>query len=100
MAFLVLSISQIFHAFNVQSNTISIFSKQNQFNKFIPILSFAALLIIILMLVIGVFGGQNAAEVVGIYPITPIAFVIAFALALSIIPFIEGYKFIVRKISK
>jgi Ca2+-transporting ATPase len=63
MAFLVISISQVFHSFNQQSDSISIFSKENQFNKLLPLLSGVAFVIVIILAMISMYG--NATKVLG-----------------------------------
>jgi magnesium-transporting ATPase (P-type) len=63
MAFLTIAISQTFHALNMRSNTISIFSKANQRNLLLPILMGASILVIVILAMISMYA--NAAPILG-----------------------------------
>jgi magnesium-transporting ATPase (P-type) len=63
MAFLTIAISQTFHALNMRSNTISIFSKENQKNLLLPLLMGASILVIIILAMISMYA--NAAPILG-----------------------------------
>jgi Ca2+-transporting ATPase len=66
IAFLTLSLVQVFHTFNMQSNFVSIFSKENQFNKLVPILTGSSILVIAAFVVVGLVGGPVASQTLGI----------------------------------
>jgi len=97
-AFLTLSISQILHTFNMQSNTISIFSKQNQFNKYIPLFSLIALAIVALMVVLSVSCGSIVSKTLGIGHISGYQWAIAICLPVTIVFYGEIYKAIYRRV--
>lgn len=94
MAFLTLSLTETFHAFNVRSLNHSIFTikKQNKFLWGANALAF--------VLTVGVVVIPPIASVFGFTPVGAIDFVIALALSLSIIVFVEAQKWIMKLIQK
>ncbi|MDR0752913.1 MAG: cation-translocating P-type ATPase [Mycoplasmataceae bacterium] len=98
IAFITLSFSQTVHAFNMQSNSISMFSKQNKFNKWIPILSFSSLFIVVIMVFISKTGGKITEAILGIdTEFDWWVWVVMILISLSIIPFLELLKFFERR---
>ncbi|MDR2653792.1 MAG: cation transporting ATPase C-terminal domain-containing protein, partial [Mycoplasmataceae bacterium] len=98
IAFVTLSFSQTVHAFNMQSNTVSMFSRQNKFNKWIPILSLSSLLIVVCMIIAAYYGGSITSTILGIdtdfaWWVWPIIIVFG----ITIIPFLEVLKFFERR---
>ncbi|GMO13787.1 MAG: cation-translocating P-type ATPase [Mycoplasmoidaceae bacterium] len=100
MAFLVMAISQSLHAFNQQSNTISIFTKKNKQNKWLYISVGISLLIIIALIFTGVYGGDKVQHLLGISKFTGIELVIIISLSVFIIPLGEIAKCFERKLTK
>lgn len=90
MAFLTLSMTEVFHSFNARSIEYSIFSIKNQ-NKFLW--GAFALSLVLTAFIIFVPGVNTA---FGFASIDFQEYVIAMALAFAIIPFVEIYKIIYR----
>jgi magnesium-transporting ATPase (P-type) len=59
MAFLTIAISQALHALTMRSNTICIFSKQNERNFLLPILMCVAILIVLILAMISMYANAN-----------------------------------------
>lgn len=94
MAFLTLSMAEIFHSFNVRSLNRSIFSIRKQ-NKFLLLAMVTSL-----VLTTAVIYVPFLANAFGFESISLSEYFIAMALALSIIPIVEIEKLIKRKIKK
>jgi Ca2+-transporting ATPase len=60
MAFLTIAISQTFHSLNMRSNTISIFSKDNQKNLLLPLLMSTSIILIVILAMISMYGHGNS----------------------------------------
>jgi len=94
MAFLTLSMVEIFHSFNMRSRRISIFKMPHQ-NKYLWLAMLASWVgttaVIYVPFLSNAFGFQS---------IQLIEYVIAIALAVSIIPIMEVVKFVQRRIGK
>ena len=94
MAFLTLSMVEMFHSFNMRSRRKSVFSLPTQ-NKWLW-LSFAASLILTYL----VIETDALSSAFGFAEISMYEYGIAMALAFSIIPIIEIYKAIMRAVEK
>lgn len=93
MAFLTLGFIQLAHAYNTKSVFKSLFSVKPFGNK---MLNYATLLSLGLMLIVAFVPGLNT--IFGIYDMTGQQWLIIILAALSIIPFVEIVKFILRKV--
>ena len=94
MAFITLSMVEIFHSFNMRSRRASIFSMKTQ-NKWLW--GAAALALALTVVPVEV---DFLAEVFGFMPLPVHALLTALGLAFLIIPIMEVYKAIMRKIEK
>ncbi len=94
MAFITLSMVEIFHSFNMRSRRASIFSMKTQ-NKWLW--GAAALALALTVVPVEV---DFLAEVFGFMPLPVHALLTALGLAFLIIPIMEIYKAIMRKIEK
>ncbi len=94
MAFITLSMVEIFHSFNMRSRRASLFSMRRQ-NKW---LWGAALLALVLTVVVVEF--DPLAEVFGFMTLRLDALAVALALAFLIIPLMEVYKAIMRAVER
>ena len=94
MAFITLSMVEIFHSFNMRSRRASIFSMKTQ-NKWLW--GAAALAVVLTVVPVEV---DFLAEVFGFMTLDPIALFTALGLAFLIIPLMEIYKAIMRSIEK
>lgn len=94
MAFITLSMVEIFHSFNMRSRRASIFSMKTQ-NKWLW--GAAALALALTVVPVEV---DFLAEVFGFMPLPSHALLTALGLAFLIIPIMEVYKAIMRKVEK
>lgn len=94
MAFITLSMVEIFHSFNMRSRRASIFSMKTQ-NKWLWGAAALALALTVVPVEI-----DFLAEVFGFMPLPVHALLTALGLAFLIIPIMEVYKAIMRKIEK
>ena len=94
MAFITLSMVEIFHSFNMRSRRVSIFSMKKQ-NKWLW--GAAALALVLTVVPVEV---DFLAEVFGFMPLPVHALLTALGLAFLIIPIMEVYKAIMRKVEK
>ncbi len=94
MAFLTLSMSEIFHSFNMRSRRESIFRMKNQ-NKFL----LGAMVLSLLLSTIVIYV-PFLADAFDFAPISAAEYAVAMALALSVIPIVEIIKLIQRKVEK
>ncbi len=94
MAFLTLSMCEIFHSFNMRSLTKSIFTIRSQ-NKWLWGAGIASFLATTLVIEV-----PFLANAFGFTPIDLKEYLIAMGLAISIIPIVEIIKFIQRSVSK
>ena len=94
MAFITLSMVEIFHSFNMRSRRASIFSMKKQ-NKWLW--GAAALALVLTVVPVEV---DFLAEVFGFMPLPVHALLTALGLAFLIIPIMEVYKVIMRKVEK
>ena len=94
MAFITLSMVEIFHSFNMRSRRASVFSMKTQ-NKWLW--GAAALALALTVVPVEV---DFLAEVFGFMPLPPHALLTALGLAFLIIPIMEVYKAIMRKVEK
>ena len=94
MAFITLSMVEIFHSFNMRSRRASIFSMKTQ-NKWLW--GAAALALVLTVIPVEV---DFLAEVFGFMTLDPMALLTALGLAFLIIPIMEVYKAIMRKVEK
>ena len=94
MAFITLSMVEIFHSFNMRSRRASIFSMKKQ-NKWLW--GAAALAVVLTIVPVEV---DFLAEVFGFMPLPVHALLTALGLAFLIIPIMEVYKAIMRKVEK
>lgn len=94
MAFITLSMVEIFHSFNMRSRRASIFSMKKQ-NKWLW--GAAALALALTVVPVEV---DFLAEVFGFMPLPVHALLTALGLAFLIIPIMEVYKAIMRKVEK
>ena len=94
MAFITLSMVEIFHSFNMRSRRASIFSMKTQ-NKWLW--GAAALAVVLTVVPVEV---DFLAEVFGFMTLDPIALFTALVLAFLIIPLMEIYKAVMRRVEK
>lgn len=94
MAFITLSMVEIFHSFNMRSRRASIFSMKKQ-NKWLW--GAAALALVLTVVPVEV---DFLAEVFGFMPLPVHALLTALGLVFLIIPIMEVYKAIMRKVEK
>ena len=94
MAFITLSMVEIFHSFNMRSRRASIFTMKTQ-NKWLWGAAALALALTVVPVEVDVL-----ANVFGFMPLPPHALLTALGLALLIIPIMEVYKAIMRGIEK
>lgn len=94
MAFITLSMVEIFHSFNMRSRRASIFSMKTQ-NKWLW--GAAALAAVLTVVPVEV---DFLAEVFGFMTLDPIALFTALGLAFLIIPLMEIYKAVMRRVEK
>lgn len=94
MAFITLSMVEIFHSFNMRSRRASIFSMKTQ-NKWLW--GAAALAVVLTVVPVEV---DFLAEVFGFMTLDPIALFTALGLAFLIIPLMEVYKAVMRRVEK
>jgi len=94
MAFLTMSMAEIFHSFNMRSQRGSIFRLPGQ-NTFLLIASVAALLATTLVCEVPFLAGAF-----GFTSISLVEYLIALALGALVIPIVEAVKFVQRKLSK
>ena len=92
MAFVALSMTEIFHAFNMRSRRQSVFSLKSH-NKTLWLSMLLALVLTVAVLFI-----PPVANVFGFTAITVVEFLISMAVAFAIIPIVEIIKFIQRKL--
>ena len=93
MAFSVLAISQMLHAFNQRSNTDSIFSKGNGHNKYLLFALISSFLLLIIILFI-----PYIRNIFSLTILKPIEWVITLLLSLLPVLLVEITKFIKRKL--
>lgn len=94
MAFITLSMVEIFHSFNMRSRRASIFSMKTQ-NKWLW--GAAALAVVLTVVPVEV---DFLAEVFGFMTLDPSALFTALGLAFLIIPLMEIYKAVMRRVEK
>ena len=94
MAFITLSMVEIFHSFNMRSRRASIFSMKTQ-NKWL----WGAAVLAVVLTVVPV-EVDFLAEVFGFMTLDPIALFTALGLAFLIIPLMEIYKAVMRRVEK
>ena len=94
MAFITLSMVEIFHSFNMRSRRASIFTMKTQ-NKWLWGAAALALALTVVPVEVDVL-----ANVFGFMPLPPHALLTALGLALLIIPIMEVYKAIMRGVEK
>lgn len=97
LTFMVLSISQLFHAFNVRSETQSVFKLK--VNKYLIFAFFGALALQLLTVTIP-FIANNVFDVDDILHWQLLDWVVVFGLSITPLVVVEIYKFIVRRIKK
>ncbi len=95
MAFVTLSIMQIFHAYNCRNQTESIFSSKPFSNVFLNLSSIFSLILIFMITNVPLLE-----MFFGIRTLNLVEFAISFGFALSIIPIVEIHKLIIRKMKK
>jgi Ca2+-transporting ATPase len=94
MAFVALSMTEIFHAFNMRSRRGSVFSLKTH-NKTLWLSMIFALVLTLIVLFV-----HPVAVLFGFTEITVVEFLIAMGIALTIIPIVEIVKFIQRKLKR
>ena len=94
MAFLTMSMCEIFHSFNLRSQRKSVFSLKSQ-NKVLWAAMIGSLILTTLLLEV-----PFLAAAFGFMPIGLTEYAIAMALAFVVIPVVETVKFVQRKLSK
>ncbi len=97
MAFLTMSMCEIFHSINMRSQRGSVFSMmiKGSHNKFLYIATTASLALTTLVVTVPAVAG-----LFGFDPISPKEYAVALALAFVIIPLVEFIKFVQRKAAK
>ena len=94
MAFLTMSMCEIFHAFNMRSQRNSIFTL-GHFNPLLAASAVGSLLLTFLIIEV-----PALATVFDFAELDPVHYLISLGLAVSIIPIVEVVKFVQRKIKK
>ena len=94
MAFLTMSMCEIFHAFNLRSQRKSVFSLKSK-NKILWVAMLGSLILTTLLLEV-----PFLAKAFGFSPLSLTQYCIAILLALLVIPVVETVKFFQRKLSK
>ena len=94
MAFLTMSMCEIFHAFNLRSQRKSVFSLKSK-NKILWAAMLGSLVLTTLLLEV-----PFLANAFGFSPLSLTEYCIAILLALLVIPVVETVKFVQRKLSK
>ena len=94
MAFLTMSLAEIFHSFNMRSQRQSIFKLGSQ-NKFLLLAGIGSFLATVLVCEV-----QFLADAFGFVPVGIEEFVIAIALGVCVIPVVEFVKLVQRKLVK
>ena len=94
MAFLTMSMCEIFHSFNLRSQRKSIFSLKGQ-NKFLWAAMIGSFVLTTLLLEV-----RPLANAFGFTPIGLTEYSIAIVLAIMVIPIVEAVKFVQRKLAK
>lgn len=94
MAFLTMSLAEIFHSFNMRSQRQSIFKLGSQ-NKFLLLAGIGSFLATVLVCEV-----QFLADAFGFAPVGLEEFIIAIALGVCVIPVVEIVKLIQRKLAK
>ncbi len=94
MAFVALSMTEIFHAFNMRSRRASVFSLKSH-NKMLWLSMLLALGLTLLVLFV-----PFIAEMFGFTQITFVEFMTAVGIAFTILPLVELIKFIQRKLKR
>ena len=94
MAFLTMSLAEIFHSFNMRSQRQSIFKLGSQ-NKFLLLAGLGSFLATVLVCEV-----QFLADAFGFVPVGIEEFVIAIVLGVCVIPVVELVKFVQRKLVK
>ena len=89
MAFLVLCISQIIHALNQHSSTLSVFSKKHPKNKYLYIAMFASFVILLLVVLV-----RPIANFFSLVSLSLLEWVIVFLLSLVPLIVLEIVKFV------
>lgn len=94
MAFLTMSMAEIFHSFNMRSQRNSIFkiTRQNVYLILGMVLAFSLTTLVLYV--------PSLADAFGFEPVSLVEYAIAIALALSVIPTVEIVKFIQRRLKK
>ena len=91
MAFLTMSMSEIFHSFNLRSRRQSIFTIKNQ-NKFLW-----GAMAVSLMLTIAVIYVPFLSNAFGLESISFLEYIVSILMAFSVIPIVEVVKFFQRR---
>ena len=94
MAFLTMSMAEIFHSFNMRSQRGSIFSLKGQ-NKFLLGASVAALVATTLVCEVPVLAGAF-----GFTPVHFSEYLVALGLGVLVIPIVEAVKWVQRRLSR
>ena len=94
MAFLTMSMCEIFHAFNLRSQRKSVFSLKSK-NKILWAAMLGSLVLTTLLLEV-----PFLANAFGFSPLSPTEYCIAILLAALVIPVVETVKFVQRKLAK
>jgi len=94
MAFLTMSLAEIFHSFNMRSQRQSIF-KLGSVNKFLLLAGVGSFIATVLVCEV-----DFLANAFGFVPVGMEEFIIAILLGACVIPVVEIVKFIQRKITK
>ncbi len=94
MAFLTLSMTEIFHSFNMRSRRASVFSLKNH-NKFLWGAMGISFILTVLVIYVPFLNRAFDFEAISI-----LEYLVAMALAISVIPIVELTKFIQRKTEK
>ena len=93
MSFLTLCIAELFHAFDLKSDTESVFSKKIFKNKTLNWAYLLSLFLTIVVVIVPIPFFQNA---LGICNISIINWLICFGFGFLIVPFTELYKLVIR----
>jgi len=94
MAFLTMSMCEIFHSFNMRSQRKSVFSLHSH-NNILWLAMVGSLILTTLVLEI-----PALANAFGFTPVGIVEYLVAIVLAVIVIPVVEGIKFVQRKLAK
>lgn len=97
ICFLFLTFAELFHSFNLKSQTETLFNRDFFDNRFLNWAFWVSALLTVIVVVLPVPAIQSA---MGITSISGMQWLLAVGLAVLIVPYIEIVKFVVRRVQK